>query len=533
MVQTVTLPNGESAEFPDEMSPEQMESIVVKQFPPTNSQATSQQSPSNGTMNLFGMQKPNISRLRDIPGITDPKELAKGALQSAGIIGSALVPEIPAIMEGGSLFANAVNALSKIGAGAATGAMASPDHPILGAATGAAFPAASSAIGKAGNIFNKYFAPETTAKNLLSTLGGNQSIVENINELSKRLGFGQSSAKVEALTPKREVMALHGEDRIVPSQITGNELTNKIANIFAYHPDEIDKNSIAQLGRQLKNYYNDKIGIDDLVEKGEDIFNSPGLDDNDISKIEDMLIPGKAVKGNYLAIKNADQHYSEALQDAHDAYVKNPTFSNSDALRSKLFKRINELSKRQKANTLTDNQEKELNLLTKNRSAIIEDQDNLINTFSPENQQKYGTFNRLWRNDVRAYEDAGSTIKNLKNGFLSKVTPEKITNAFSFPELKPQVQKVLNDIGPSGINNIVYNEIARTPSARGILNTLNNLESHKGFSPYLTPEIKNFSNQLKTQLRNRNALLWGLGGIGSVGAADLAYHGAKKVLNTL
>lgn len=416
--------------------------------------------------------------VQQMPELRDPRQVGKAALQAAGVLGSALVPGLPEVMEGAGLLPGLVNAFSKIGAGAGFGAMASPEHPIIGAATGAVFPAVPGVIGKAANIFEKYFTPEQTAQNLISKLGfnkdlgRNQSIVENINELSRRLGFGQASAKEQALIPKRDLMAQIGDKNIVDPKPRGT-LTSQ------------------------------------------------------------ALMPEQRMKGNYLSINEPDKYYSGILQDAHDNYVNNPTFANSDKLRSKLFDRINELSERKELQTITDNQEKELNTLRSNRSAIIKDQDNFINTLSPENQQKYSEFNRIWREDVTPYDESGNTIRDLKNGSLENVTPEKITNAFSFPELKPQLQKALKDIGPSGINNIVYNEIARTPSAKGILNTLNDLENHKGFAPYLTNEVKNLYQQLKTQLRNRNALLFGIGGIGSIGAADLAYHGAKNVLNAL
>lgn len=131
MAHIVDLPNGQQAEFPDEMGADQISSIIQKQFPVTNME----QSSSNESPNLFQM-KPSLNRLADIPGMTDPKELAKGALQSAGLIGTAFVPEIPAIMRGGSLLASAINTLSKMGAGAGIGAISSPDNPLAGGIVG-------------------------------------------------------------------------------------------------------------------------------------------------------------------------------------------------------------------------------------------------------------------------------------------------------------------------------------------------------------------------------------------------------------
>jgi hypothetical protein len=383
-------------------------------------------------------------------------------------------------------------------------------------------------VGMAKNAINKYFSPQKTVNALLQETGGGKTIPENAKELSNRLSYGQQTAKEEALIPKREVMAESGDERIFPSQKKPQELTEKTSSIFAEHPRDVTPEKMTEYQKALKTYYKDG-DIDSLVEKGEDIFNHPGLNEKQIMQLDEALIPEKPVKGEYLKIKNPDEHYSEIIQDAHDAYVKDPTFRNSDKLRSRLFKRMNELGKREKAKTITDNQEVELRSLKKSRDAIIRDQEKLIGTFSPENQGKYGQFNKTWREDVRAYEDAGTTIKNMKNGHLQNITPTKITNAFAYPELKPEMQKVLKDIGPEGVNNIIFNEIGRAKDPKKLLEVIENLERNKGFAPYITPKMRDYTKQIRSQLRNKNILKYGAGtvGTGVVGAG--AYETAKNV----
>lgn len=454
--------------------------------------------------------------------------------------------------------AGGANALRQIAMQSAYGAsQASPDQQnafgllpsgrvgaaIEGGAIGALPFALPKMFGVAKNAINKYFTPESTAKNFIADLGSKgaegevKNIPENIQELSKRLGYGQQTAKEEALTPKREIMKEEGESPIFPSQKTGKELSQNTASIFEDDPKNLTPDKMQQYQKALKSYYEGDFShknpdfhvqpgdIDTLVEKGEDIFNHPGLNDSEIKKLDESLIPEKPVKGEYLAIKNPDEYYSDRIQEAHDNYLDNPTFRNSDVLRSRLFKRINELNKEKlRVGALSDKKDNELSSLTQNRNAIIKDQDNLIKTFSPENQQKYGKFNQLWREDVRAYEDAGSTIKNMKNGFLNNVTPGKITNAFSFPDLKPQVQKILKDIGPEGVNNILFNEFGRAKNAEDILKIIDNLERNKGFAPYLTPEIRNTAELIKMQLRNKKLLKYGTGLLGSGALAGAAMH---------
>lgn len=382
-------------------------------------------------------------------------------------------------------------------------------------------------VGMAKNAIKKYLSPQKTYNELINTVSGGKTIPENIKELSERTKYGQKIAKEEALIPKREVMSESGEERIFPSQKKGEKITNDTSSIFAEHPKDITPDKMQKYQKVLKSYYKDG-DIDTLIEKGEEIFQHPGLKEKDISKLDEMLIPEKPVKGEYLKTKNPDEHYSEIIQEAHDAYVKNPTFKNSDKLRSRLFKRINELNVRQKAKTITDAQEVELRSLNKSRNAIIRDQDNLIETFSPENKGKYGKFNEKWRNDVRAYEDANTTIKNLKNGNLKNMTPQKITNAFSFPELNPQMQRILKDIGPEGINNIVYNAIGKTKTAKESLKLLENLEKNKGFAQYMTPEIRSYANKMKMQLRNKNAVKWSAGALGAGALYEMGKNALSK-----
>jgi len=375
-------------------------------------------------------------------------------------------------------------------------------------------------------VFDKYLNPKMTHENALKDIGMGKSISENINELGSRLKYGQKTAKEEALIPKREIMAESGDERIFPSQKKGEKITSDTASVFSEHPDEMTPQKTAEYQRALRKYYNDG-DIDSLIERGESIFEHPGLSENQISKLDEMLIPEKPLKGEYLKIKNPDEHYSEIIQEAHDAYLKNPTFKNSDKLRSRLFKRMNELGKREKAKTITDSQEKELGSLRKNRNAIIRDQEKLIETFTPENQSKYGKFNKTWREDVRSYEDAGNTIKNMKNGHLKNVTPQNITKAMEFPELKPELQRILKDIGPSGVDNIIFNELGRTKDPKKFIEIIDNLERNKGFSSYITPKVKDYANKIRSQIRNRNIVKYGAGVAGTAGVYELAKNALK------
>lgn len=380
------------------------------------------------------------------------------------------------------------------------------------------------AAGMGRNAINA-MRPGKAASEFMSEYGGGKTQSENIKELSQRLKYGQKTAKEEALTPKREVMSEEGQTRLFPSQKKGNELTHKTAQIVSDIPEDMTPQNIKLWNKSLKEYYGNN-DIDQLVQRAEDIFDHPGLSEKKITQLDEALLPEKPVKGDYLKIKNVDNHYSDLVQEAHDTYVKSPTFKNSSILRSRLFKRINELQKEKKrSGTLSDSKDIELKNLERNRSAIIKDQDNIIKTFKPENREKYGQFNKTWREDVRAYDDANTTLKNMKNGFLEQITPSRISKAFEYPELKPKVQKILKDMGPSGVDNIIYNEIGHLKDPKKIVDALTKMENQKGFGEYISPRIRKFKSDLERKLKIKNALYKGTLGTAVVGGAG--YTGSK------
>ena len=130
--------------------------------------------------NVFPLIKNNdqdktLSQL--IPGINDPRQLGMGAIQTGGVLGSMLAPEVPAIMSGATMLPKAVNALAKIAPQGIFGAMSSPEHPIVGGAVGALAPGAFKLGGKA-----------LSALHPANLFRGNQSKQELINALNVTQG---------------------------------------------------------------------------------------------------------------------------------------------------------------------------------------------------------------------------------------------------------------------------------------------------------------------------------------------------------
>jgi hypothetical protein len=149
----IQLPDGQNAEFPDSMPLDDIKAVIQKKFPPSST--IQQPQDNNLARDIFAGGQGGPQKLADIPGMTDPRQLAKGAIQSAGIIGSAFAPEIPAVMKGAALLPRAINALSRTGTQAGLGAMSTPDQPVLGAS-----------LGVLGNVVPNIFSG---IKNLIGT----------------------------------------------------------------------------------------------------------------------------------------------------------------------------------------------------------------------------------------------------------------------------------------------------------------------------------------------------------------------------
>jgi len=166
----------------------------------------------------------------------------------------------------------------------------------------------------------------------------------------------------------------------------------------------------------------------------------------------------------------------------------------------------------------------------------LQDQDDFFKTLSPDKQNLYKDFRIKWARDVEKYNKASSkvakskVIRNLSEGNFEEVSSKDIENAFKNPGTK--TQRILEDIGKSGINNIVYNSLLGLPKgdANALAKAIINARNTKGLSKYFTKEHEDFANNLLKRSKYKKSAQW-MGGI--LGTGILAGAGLKLGKNAL
>lgn len=88
-------------------------------------------------VDLFGIKNGNKSLFELNPDLKNPEILLHALPQAIGLTGMGLLPEL-SILKGASFAPRALNALSNMGVQGSFGAMANPEHPLIGAIGGAA-----------------------------------------------------------------------------------------------------------------------------------------------------------------------------------------------------------------------------------------------------------------------------------------------------------------------------------------------------------------------------------------------------------
>ena len=388
-----------------------------------------------------------------------------------------------------------------------------------------------------GGKIAKSFMPGKKSKEFVKSLGEGTA-EENVGEFGKRLEFAKKSAKGEALEPKEELMSTESQNKILSSLKNPDPVINKSVSIFAEHPEDITTSRMNSLKTALKNYYKNG-DFEKLIEKGEDIFEHPGLEEDEIKKLEESLKLPKIDRGKYLSLGDHNEvlRGERGLKKLHKNFEENPTLFNADKLKSGLGKEKRVLEGKGKSIDTAGSQK--LKDLIEYEKAINDDIENYTSKLSPEKQYLYNKFRTKYATNVAPYESSGKMIELLSEGKAHEVKPGQIASKFESPN--KNLQKILQDIGPSGNKNILFDLLKDIDSSDSekIVSKLKSAKQSKGFQRYITPEVEDIISQLEKSIRNKKmgelfggTLLGGLGGAmfghPAIGAGFGAASGAGK-----
>jgi hypothetical protein len=358
---------------------------------------------------------------------------------------------------------------------------------------------------------------------------------ENITELGKRMTAARKSAEQEALIPKEELFKTESKKPIIPSQKRSKELANEVAKIFekkAVNP--LDKKTSKSLATAIREYY--KTGnIDKLVSRGETIFEHGGLSNSELKLLDKTLEMEPLKNGKYLSRKDVNKNYkSMGLEEVHNNYANKTTVENADKLKIEMAKEKRKLEDiKKRTGDLTGNNRIKYERLVANEKALLEDMQTYFNTLSPEKQNMYKSFREKWAINKEKYDKPtkkvakNKVIQALSKNDYQELSSQEVKNAFKNPSKK--VKAVLQDIGPEGQRNILYNALSHLPSGdwEALAKTLLEAKQVGGYQHYIKPEHIDLAKSLLKGKKYQRATKYG-----AYGLAGLAGGGAalKKFL---
>jgi hypothetical protein len=158
-----------------------------------------------------------------------------------------------------------------------------------------------------------------------------------------------------------------------------------------------------------------------------------------------------------------------------------------------------------------------LDRLSQAQEAIQNDMHSYFNNANPEVGAQYQAATQHYLNEYLPYKE-NRQISSIVKG--KNANPDNITNIFSSPE--SGTAKVVEDLGPQAKNQILFDALkksANTPDQ--LLAAFDNLKN-KGLDNYITPEVNQMFESLRSRVGMRNFAQRGAGAL--FGASLLSPH---------
>lgn len=463
MVKKVNLPNGKVGNFPDSMSWDEIQTVLQKQFPPTNTHINQNIKNDNNlisqlannpiTNTILGTGDAlrnllSLGYLKNSPstnfGYTTGSQSSQGLAYNIGDVlgnvggfigGGEVLEALPIASKiASTLGSTGIGGVLKRSLGSGMyGAAVNPEDRTKSALEGAALSPVLDAIPAAGKKIINAFQPAKHARKLLDYIGGGTSLEENAKILAQQLKKYYEIAKNKA-------SELY--DPILKHSGLGDRPIYRTLNPSGIHA------------------YMDKPEIDILNPKGD-------------------------------------------LKNLYEKFNKNPTLKNAHDLQSMLGKEAKDI--------ISNNSEERA--LKNNYFSAQKKIRNHIYNFLESNKKGLGDdyFNSIdnYAENVGPYLDNNKIKEIVKS---KKTNPQNIENIFKSPE--PGIEKVTADLGDEGKNRILYAAL-KTPKGKkltgeALLTNILNLDK-KGLSSYITPETASLIKQLESKVRNKNILQRGAG----------------------
>jgi hypothetical protein len=205
--------------------------------------------------------------------------------------------------------------------------------------------------------------------------------------------------------------------------------------------------------------------------------------------------------GNYQTFNPSDLNYDRNLNKLHDQFTSDPTLQNAHNLQSQLGSSIRKLQASDVKGNLSVGDRSTMQGYQDAQGALKGDINNFLTTQDPMAANQYNAATANWAQNVTPYLE-NSKIAQIAKGDVTN--PDSITTLFKSPE--PELRQIVNDVGPSANNKILYAELGKTQAnlTPEKLTTAYNSLDNKGLGSYVTPDLAQQFEQLsgKTSARN-------------------------------
>lgn len=381
-------------------------------------------------------------------------------------------------------------------------------------------------VEKGASKIMDYMIPGREAEKFRSTLGQGTS-KQNIEEISKRAKFAKQSTKEEALIPEGKLYSQEGKSDVY--KINPQELPEGNLEKFSGMIEEggnFNENQIEALSKALKDYRK-KGNIDSFLDKSEEIFNIPELNEKAADRIEDVLSMPTARESKYFSDEDVASPYSRKGKTItlHNEYESNPTMDNYKDLRSAIAKEMRKFKKRSDTSDVAAEKYDQLKInmenLDKDSNKFIETLPQNLQNLDKEFRQKYTEYAKTYEKQEDKEIGPSLTLRRLAEGRHDLVDDNKIVKLFSHPTAADQ--KAILDMGEGAARNAIYSALQRVQhgDAEGMAKTLLDLKQKKGFDRIITPKMEDWANNMIKQTKRAALIKKSMGVVGGGVAGGL------------
>lgn len=359
------------------------------------------------------------------------------------------------------------------------GAVTNPNDRGTGALEGGALSAGLDTIPAAYGLIRgglNAISPQKYADQFLQTLGGGNSLENNAQSIAKSIRNAFQSNKEQGNALYNSVYSNLPSGRLYSQDVSpGNQLSLLNGG---------DSNAVYSSG-------NSNLHSGRLYQQERPLLNN--------------------ASSQYLNLPpEVTGQFDLATQGLHNQFLNDPTFENATQLRSQLGSTLGQIGKKMAAGGSNQAERNEYMALGQARNALNGDISSYFTQINrPDLQDAYNAANAYWRQNVIPF--TSSSLAKFATSKTTNPTISEISTAFKSPE--PDVENIVNNIGSSLQNKILYNELAKNLSQRTPEGLLQNFAKagDQGLSSYITPEAQQSFDTLSKKVNFRNALNTGIG----------------------